>query len=443
MESSQPQLSSEQPEQPLQPDIPDLDTVDRGHIIPGTITSVEGSGASVDLGSEHPEQPPQPDIPDPDTVDRGDIIPGTITSVEESGALVDLGIEKKGIVPPHDLERLSADRRDALRVGDELPVYITGSEDSDGRLVVSIHQAILNEKWLDAERLKESGEIWEGKVAGYNQGGVIVPLGKLRGFVPISQLLDIPRRSNPSQIRERLGNYVGRTLPLRVIEVDRRKRRLVLSYRKAFSEWRERERREFIESLSEGEVRTGRVRELQDFGAFVDLGGGDGLIHISELAWHRVKHPKEVLRVGDRIKVYLLKVNRKRKRVALSLKRLTPHPWSTIEERYHVNQLVEGEVTRVASFGAFVRLEPGIEGLLHVQHLPRTAGKDPGKVVFEGEVHLLRIISIDAERRRIRLSLRAVTTEEQMEWMARHAPRVAATPVDDAIGLSDLIGEEE
>ncbi len=395
------------------------------------------------LSSEQPDQPLQADIPDLGKVKRGDIMQGTITSVEELGAFIDLGIEKSGIIPPHDLERLSADRRDALQVGGEVPVYITGSEDSDGKLVVSIHQAILDEEWIDAEQLKESGDIWEGKVTGYNQGGVIVPFGKLRGFVPISQLLDIPRRSNPSQIRERLGNYVGRALPLRIVEVDRRRRRLVLSYRKAFSEWRERERREFIDNLTEGEVRTGRVRELRDFGAFVDLGGGDGLIHISELAWHRVKHPKEVLRVGDRVKVHVLKVNRKRKRVALSLKRLTPHPWSTIEERFHVNQLVEGDITRVASFGAFVRLEPGIEGLLHVQHLPRAAGKDPSKVVFEGEVHLLRIISIDAERRRIRLSLRAVTPEEQMEWMARHAARVAAIPLDEVIGLSELISEEE
>jgi len=319
-------------------------------------------------------------------------------------------------------------------------VYITDTGQSKSAISLSLHQAILNEKWLEAEKLLESGEIWEAQVTGYNQGGVIVPFGKLRGFVPISHLLDIPRRSNPGQIRERLGNYIGRTLPLCVIEVDRRRRRLVCSYRKAYPEWRRRQRQLFIDSLTEGEVRTGRVRELRDFGAFIDLGGGDGLIHISELAWYRVEHPKEILRVGQEVRVYVLKVNRKRKRVALSLKRLAPHPWTTIEERYQENQLVEGKITRIASFGAFVEIEPGIEGLLHVRHLPRAAEQDPSKVVSVGEVHLLRILSIDPDQRRIRLSLRAVTPEEQMDFMAR---RAAVESFEDTVGLADVVGEEE
>jgi len=232
-------------------------------------------------------------------------------------------------------------------------------------------------------------------------------------------------------------------IPLRVIEVDRRRRRLVCSYRKAYSEWREHQRQAFIDGLTEGEVLTGRVRELRDFGAFVDLGGGDGLIHISEIAWHRVKHPKEVLRVGQEVEVYIKQVNRKRRRVALSLKRLTPHPWTSIEERYQINQLVEGKITRITSFGAFVEIEPGIEGLLHVRHLPRTAELDPSKVVSEGEIHLLRVISIDADKRRIRLSLRAVTPEEQMDFMARRASETALESLDETVGLDDLIDEEE
>ena len=280
-------------------------------------------------------------------------------------------------------------------------------------------------------------------MTGYNQGGVIVPFGKLRGFVPISHLLDIPKRSNPGQIRERLGNYIGRTLPLRVIEVDRRRRRLVCSYRKAYPEWREQQRQRFVDGLTEGEVRTGRVRNLREFGAFIDLGGGDGLVHISELAWHRVDHPKEVLRVGQEVQVYVLKVNRKRKRVALSIKRLTPHPWSSIDERYHENQLVQGKITRITSFGAFIELEPGIEGLLHIRHLPRAAEQDPNKVVSVDEVHLLRVLSVDSDRRRIRLSMRAVTPEEQMDFMARRAAESTPEPLADTIGLAELIGEEE
>jgi ribosomal protein S1 len=185
------------------------------------------------------------------------------------------------------------------------------------------------------------------------------------------------------------------------------------------------------------------VRELKDFGAFVDLGGGDGLVHISEFAWHRVSHPKEMLRVGQEIQVYVLKVNRKRKRVALSLKRLTPHPWETVSERYQVNQLVEGKITRVTDFGAFVEIEKGIEGLLHTKHLPRRADPDPRKVLAEGERHLVRIINIDPKKRRIRLSLRAVSPEEQMEWMINRAAKESEIPAEEAIGLAELIDEEE
>lgn len=392
---------------------------------------------------EIPEEiePIQQPAADPVTeLRRGDIREGTILSIDKDGMSVDLGLERNGLVPPHDLAKVGNRRRDGLQEGETVSVYVTDAGPSKDVILLSLQQAILNEKWLEAEKLLETGEIWEAKVTGYNQGGIIVPFGKLRGFVPISHLIDIPRRSNPGQIRERLGNYIGRTLPLCVIEVDRRRRRLVCSYRKAYPEWRRRQRQVFIDSLTEGEVRTGRVRELRDFGAFVDLGGGDGLVHISELAWHRVEHPKEVLRVGQEVSVYVMKVNRKRKRVALSLKRLAPHPWTTIEERYQENQLVEGKITRIASFGAFVEIEPGIEGLLHVRQLPRVADQDPSKVVSVGEVHLLRILSIDPVQRRIRLSMRAVTQEEQMDFMAR---RASVEELEETVGLADLIGEEE
>ena len=381
----------------------------------------------------------QPQPTEQTELQRGDIRQGTILSVDEKGALVDLGLEQLGVVPARDLRKLNATRRDALQSGEPVSVYVVDPKDENGKVVLSIYQAALNKKWLEAEQLKESGKIWEGKVVGYNQGGVIVPFGRLHGFVPISHLMDMPRRGNVGQIRERLGNYIGRKLPLRVIEVDRRRRRLVLSYRKAYPIWREQQRQAFIDNLTEGDVLTGRVRELCDFGAFVDLGSGDGLIHISELAWHRVSHPKEVLRVGQEIQVYLLKVNRKRKRIALSLKRLTPHPWLSVGERYQVHQLVEGLLTRVVSYGAFVELEPGIEGLLHVRHLPGGPAQDPHKVVTEGELHLLRVVSIDSKRRRLRLSLRAVTPEEQLDWMAHRAEAEERA----IVGLAELSGEEE
>jgi small subunit ribosomal protein S1 len=379
---------------------------------------------------------------DKDQPKRGDICEGTVLSLDETGAVIDLGVERPGFASVHDLNKLLPDQRDAVQAEAAVTVYVTEVDPEAEQIGVSIHQAIVNEDWIEAQKLKKERKIWEGKVVGYDQKGLIVPFGKLRGYVPLSQMVNIPRKANPNQIRERLGYYVGRTLPFRVIEADRRKRKLILSYRSAYSEWRERERQQFLNEIKEGDIRTGRVRELRDFGAFIDLGGGDGLIHISEFAWHRIEHPKEMLRVGEEVRVKVIKVNRKRKRVGLSLKRLTPHPWETVNERYEVNQLIEGKITRVTDFGAFVELEKGVEGLLHVKQLPRQAIPDPQKVVAEGEVHLLRITSIDSKKRRIRLSMRAVSLDEQMEWMAQRAERPVSDD-SDAIGLADIVGEEE
>jgi small subunit ribosomal protein S1 len=458
-----PDILTEQPDDPTQADMPTDEQPEA--VRPDVLTEEQLEEPTEPDAPTEPEEPvvvearptePEPsDKPDVPTeqkeeprLQRGDIVQATVVSVDAHGTVVTLDLgeaegTRRGVVPVHDLEKLDEGRRESIKEGTTLAVYIMTPRDSHGRTMASIHQAVLNEKWLEAERLLESGEIWQGKVKGYNQGGVIVPFGKLRGFVPNSQLLDIPKRGNPTQIRERLGNYVGRTLPLRVIQVDRRRRRLILSYRKAYQAWREQKRQAFIDNLKTGEVRTGRVRELRDFGAFVNLGEADGLIHISELAWYRVGHPKEVLRVGEQVKVLVLKVNRKRKRIGLSLKRLQPHPWDDIEERYHSDQLIEGKVVRVTDFGAFVELEPGVEGLLHYKHLPRTTADDPRKVVNEGEVHLLRIIHVDPEQRRIRLSMRAVSPEEQLEWMARRAEEETARILDDTIGLAELLEEEE
>jgi small subunit ribosomal protein S1 len=474
MDSSQPQLDTEQPgepehlqrselveqlEEPIQSDLPAEPEQLEEPVL--SELSAEPEQLEESVQPELPELPVAADAPtlleaepaekEKPSLQRGDIPQATVISVDAHGAVVTLDLAeadpsqpaRQAVVPSHDLEKLDADRRGSVQAGARLAVYVMTPQDGQGNVVVSIHQAVLNEEWLEAERLLETGDLWEGKVVGYNQGGVIVPFGKLRGFVPISQLRDIPRRANPMQVRERLGNYVGRSLPLRVIQVDRRRRRLILSYSKAYSAWREQQRQEFIDGLKAGEVRNGRVRELRDFGAFVDLGGADGLIHISELAWYRVGHPKEVLRVGQPVEVMVLRVNRKRRRIGLSLKRLVPHPWENITERYQQDELIEGKVVRVTDFGAFVELEPGIEGLLHYKHLPRTTVEDPRKVVNEGEVHLLRIINIDSEQRRIRLSMRAVSTEEQLEWMARRAEEEAASIIDDTIGLAELLDEEE
>ncbi|MFN2103338.1 MAG: 30S ribosomal protein S1 [Candidatus Promineifilaceae bacterium] len=362
---------------------------------------------------------------DYDSPQVGDIRQGIIVSINTQGVIVDLGLKRDGLVPTSDLNKLEPDERDALKVNDEVFVYVLNTDKPDS-LVVSIHLARLNQDWIRAEELLESKEIIEAEVIGYNKGGAIVPFGRLRGFVPISHLSEVSPGMGDRRRQQRLAKLRGETLPLRVIEVNRRRRRLVLSQREAQKEWDSKRRAELIETLQVGEVRKGTVSGMRDFGAFVNLGGADGLIHISELAWHRVDHPREVLKVGDEIDVYVMRVDEDSQRISLSLKKILPNPWDTVSERYHENQLVEGTITRIVDYGAFAEIEPGVEGLLHVSQLSRGTVSSVGEMVQEGETHLLRIVNIDQNRQRIGLSLKAVTAMEQIEWMAQREIEKAA-----------------
>ncbi len=355
----------------------------------------------------------------------GDILQGIILSISPQGIIVDLGLKRDGLVPPSDLAKLEPEERDALQVNDELFVYVLNTDKPDS-LVVSINLARLNQDWIRAEKMIESGEMIEVEVIGYNKGGAIVPFGRLRGFVPMSHLSDMSASMGDRRRQQRLAQLRGDTLPLKVIEVDRRRRRLVLSQREAQKEWDSQRRAELLETIEEGQVITGRVSGLRDFGAFVNLGGADGLVHISQLAWHRVDHPREVLKIGQEIEVYVLRVDGESQRISLSRKKILPNPWDTVTERYHENQLVEGTITRLVDYGAFAEVEPGIEGLLHVSQLSRGTVENVGEVVQEGETHLLRVVNIDKKRQRIGLSLKAVTAMEQIEWMAQREIEKAA-----------------
>ena len=362
----------------------------------------------------------------------GDIRKGIIVAINSQGVIVDLGSKRDGLVPQSDLSKLTDEDRAALQVNDEIPVYIVNNEQPDS-VIVSIHMAQLNQDWIDAEAMMESGEILECEIIGYNKGGAIVPFGRLRGFVPASHLVDLTPGMSDRKRQQRLAKLRSEKLPMKVIEVDRRRRRLVLSQRDAQKEWEEKRKGELLDNLKEGDVLKGTISGLRDFGVFVDLGGADGLVHISELAWHRIDHPREVVKVGDEIEVVVLKLDRAEQRISLSRKQVMANPWSSVEERYQVNQLVEGKITRILDYGAFAEIEPGIEGLLHVSQLSRTKVENVGEVVKEGETHLLRVVSIDSHRQRIGLSLKAVTAQEQIEWMAQHMARgeQADQTVDD------------
>ena len=349
---------------------------------------------------------------------RGDILEGTVVKIDPDQILVDIGFKSEGVVPGAELERI---KPETIKVGDQVLVYVVNPEDKSGNVVLSLIRAQLERDWRNAEKLFESGEIFEATVSGYNRGGLIVRLGKVRGFVPASQLSTATREGNEEVQSDDLAKLVGQKLKLKIIELDRGRNRLILSERAAIREWRRQQKERLLAELQEGDIVRGAVSSLCDFGAFVDLGGADGLIHLSELSWGRVSHPSEVLQVGDEVEVYVLKVDRKERRIGLSLKRLQPDPWSQVEEKYSVGQLVEGTITKLTNFGAFARLKDDeIEGLIHISELSDERVTHPREVVKEGDVLTLRIIRIDPERRRMGLSLRKVASAEyaDLDWRA-------------------------
>jgi small subunit ribosomal protein S1 len=352
---------------------------------------------------------------------RGQVRSGVILAIEDQEIIVDVGVKRDGIVPFADMQRMGPEALAELSVGDEVPVYILRPEDRDGNLLVSLYLARQEKAWQRAQEMADSGQVWEGQVIGYNKGGVVVPVGEIRGFVPASQVPGFPRGLDQEERLERLATLVGENLMLKVIEINRRKRRLILSASAAQRQWRKQHRERLLDELREGEVRRGRVSSLCSFGAFVDLGGADGLIHLSELSWRRVRHPREAVSFGDEVEVYVLRLDAERKRIGLSLKRLQPEPWALVEDRYELGQLIEGVVTNVVDFGAFAEIEEGIEGLIHISELTDGSISHAREVVKRGDLLLLRIIRIDARRKRLGLSLKRVLESEWAEWAARLA----------------------
>jgi small subunit ribosomal protein S1 len=349
---------------------------------------------------------------------HGDIRPGVVVEINDSGVIMDIGAKREGIVPADDLTRLDEQVRATVQVGSEIPVFVVRPSDKEGRPLLSIHQAHMYQDWLDAEEMMKSGALYEGEVSNYNRGGLIVKFGKIRGFIPASQVVGLPRRLREEQRRQRLAAMIGERVGLRIIEVDRQRRRLIFSQRRALREWQDLQRERVMKDLREGETRHGRVTSITDFGAFVDLGGADGLIHVSELSWRRVEHPREVLKTGDEVDVFVLNVDRERKRIALSLKKLQPDPWTIVDEHYRIGQLVEGRVTRVVDFGAFVAVDLGIEGLLHAKEMIGTPELSPADIVQSGDTLPVKIVGIDSRRRRLDLSAKQVRQEEWERWMA-------------------------
>ena len=338
------------------------------------------------------------------SVRRGETMMGTIVSITPHEILVDIGSKSEGIVAGRELESLSPEDLAELHPGDEVPVFIVRPEDEEGHILLSLTRAQAEKDWLTAQKLFESGESYEGVVIGHNKGGLIVNFGQVRGFVPGSQLSSSRGAGSPGK-DDRWNHMIGQKLRLKIIEIDRRRNRLILSERAAMQEWRKERKERLLGDLKEGDVLKGRVTSLADFGAFVDLGGADGLIHLSELSWSRVSHPRDVLHVGDEVEVYVLNIDAERQRIGLSLKRLQPEPWSQVLGKYEIGQVVEATITKLANFGAFAQIDD-VEGLIHLSELTDANITHPREVVKEGDRVSVKIIRIDPERRRIGLSLK-------------------------------------
>jgi small subunit ribosomal protein S1 len=339
------------------------------------------------------------------TLKYGDVIDGTVMHVDRDEILVDIGSKSEGVIPAREFSTLDDQERKSMGVGDQLLVFVVQPENSDGHAVVSIDRARQEKSWRILQEQYEGGLVISAEVVNYNKGGLLVNLDGVRGFVPASQVTEI-RGGDDAQKQADMARLIGNSLQLKIIEINRHRNRLILSERQALQERRDEMKEKLIEQLREGEVRQGRVSSICDFGAFVDVGGADGLVHLSELSWSRVRHPSEVLHVGQEVDVFVLGINADEKKIALSIKRTQAEPWSRVAAKYDVNQLVVGTVTQLANFGAFARIEDGIEGLVHVSELSDARISHPRQLVTEGQDLLLRIIRIDPQRRRMGLSLR-------------------------------------
>lgn len=344
---------------------------------------------------------------------RGQILEGEILSIDENEILVDVGTKRDAIVPRTDLDRLPAEMVESLEVGQKVLVYVLRPMDNEGNLIVSINKALQQADWERAEHLLETGEVVEAQVVGYNKGGLLATFGRIRGFIPQSHVADIPRSATGDQLRDAKNDMMGQQLKVKVVEVNRERNRLILSEREA----QQAVKQQMLEDLEVGSVVKGTVVGLVDFGAFVDIGGIDGLIHISNLDRRYVNHPSDVLEIGDEVEVRIDEVDTKNQRISLNRAALMPDPWDHIDETFSVGDLVTGEVTNVADFGVFVALPHHLEGLIHVSEMTSYGAGTPTELIHEGEELLVRIIDIDREQKRIALSLDAVTAEEQERWM--------------------------
>ncbi len=358
------------------------------------------------------------------TINEGEVVSGRVVRVDKDEVLVDIGYKSEGVIPVSELSiRRSVDPGEEVQIGDEVDALVLTKEDAEGRLILSKKRARFEMAWKRIERAAETGEPVEGTVIEVVKGGLILDLG-VRGFLPAS-LVDIRRVQD-------LDEFMGKTLRCKVIELNRSRNNVVLSRRAVLEEERKEMRQAILDRLSPGDVVTGTISNIVDFGAFVDLDGIDGLIHISELSWSHVNHPSEMLDIGQEVRVKVLDIDRGRQRISLGLKQTQTDPWQQVVDAYDEGDVVEGRVTKVVTFGAFVEILPGVEGLVHISELAGHHVENPREVVSQGETVHAKIIEMDAERRRLSLSLKRVAEGERVRSAEGPAP----------LGLSEEVFSE-
>ncbi len=361
---------------------------------------------------------------------RGDIVEGTVVGFSKDSVIVDVGGKSEGIVPGYEMQ--SFKRSHEVHQGDKVLVYIVQQDSQEGPMALSLDKARGEQGWRVLQDLMDANESLEANVVGFNKGGLLVDVEGVSGFVPLSQLLSV-RQDRSESSDESLSSMVGQPLRLKVIELNRRRSRAILSERAAMQEWRAQQKEKLLSELQEGEIRRGRITGIRDFGIFVDIGGADGLAHMSEISWSKDKSPESMFKVGEEIDVYILKVDHENRKIALSLRRAQPEQWDNLIDRYEVGQVVQGQITKLTPFGAFARIEEGLEGLVHVSELAERRINHPKEVVKEGDVLPLKIVRIERDRHRLGLSLKQAREEAEADGYV----------FNDAGSIIGMPGEEE
>ncbi|MAR34368.1 MAG: 30S ribosomal protein S1 [Chloroflexi bacterium] len=340
---------------------------------------------------------------------RGEIIDGKIMSINDNGLLIDIGYKSEGFIPTREMKTLVSDEDKEINVGDEVIAYVVNPETNSGSSVLSIDRARGEQGWRILEKAMQNDESCHGVILSANRGGAVVESEGVQGFIPLSQLVGPSRELFVNGGEAPKDGFIGMKIQFKIIELNRRRNRAIFSERVALEAERQVLKKKLLNTLKEGDVIKGRIVGVSNFGAFVDLGGADGLIHISELSWGPVKNPEDFVTVGTDMDVYVLKIDRETLKIALSLRRLTPEPWEQIQSGLEIGQKVTGTITKLANFGAFARIEPGVEGLIHISELSYDVVKHPKNVVSEGDKLELQIIRIEPDRKRLGLSIKRLS----------------------------------